>query len=161
MQNDLDQRGEARKYNGLKHHQKGRSTIMPAETNLSTLLKTLNPVLSTEEYVFCTTKEPFEKLIGLNPWAIIQEEESSTIIVTKEKADVTCLEYQGIFKRITLTVNSSLSAVGLTAVVTKKLSENHIAANIIAGYYHDHIFILKENGEKALELLIELEGIKK
>jgi hypothetical protein len=56
------------------------------------------------------------------------------------------------FKCITLNVPSSLDAVGLTAAVATKLAQS----NIIAAYYHDHIFIASKGAAKGLACLNEL-----
>ncbi|WP_238326176.1 ACT domain-containing protein [Marinomonas sp. S3726] len=52
-----------------------------------------------------------------------------------------------------MTVHSSLDAVGLTAAVATKLAEHDISANVIAAYYHDHIFVQKEKADAALQAL--------
>ena len=62
-----------------------------------------------------------------------------------------------IFRLITLTVHSSLEAVGLTAIVTNKLAEHEISANVVAAYYHDHIFVPCEKAGKAMEVLREFQ----
>jgi hypothetical protein len=49
-----------------------------------------------------------------------------------------------------------LDAVGLTAAFSSKLAEHGISANVIAGYFHDHIFVQKEHAEKAIAALNEL-----
>ena len=60
-------------------------------------------------------------------------------------------------RRITLGVHSSLEAVGLTAVVSTLLAKHEIsAANMIAGYHHDHLFVPANDAERAVELLIQL-----
>jgi hypothetical protein len=41
-------------------------------------------------------------------------------------------------------------------MVSVKLMELGISANVIAGYYHDHIFVQTEYAEKALIGLLEL-----
>jgi hypothetical protein len=56
---------------------------------------------------------------------------------------------------ITLTVHSSLEAVGLTAAVSAKLTEHNISANVIAAYYHDHILVQSERAEDAMKALGE------
>lgn len=58
-----------------------------------------------------------------------------------------------MFRGITLTIHSSLDAVGITAAVSTKLAEQGISANVIAAYYHDHIFVQAEKAELAIEAL--------
>ena len=53
-------------------------------------------------------------------------------------------------------IHSSLEAVGLTAAVSTKLATKGISANVIAAYYHDHIFVSAEKAELALLALKEL-----
>jgi hypothetical protein len=84
---------------------------------------------------------------------LFKEAEGITIIVKKEIADSLQLEYSFVASWITLTVHSSLEAVGLTAVFAKALSEKEISCNVVAGFYHDHIFIDVKETEKALEVL--------
>lgn len=71
----------------------------------------------------------------------------------KETADLLELNYSYIASWITLTVHSSLEAVGLTAAFAKALSENQISCNIVTSFYHDHIFINANDTEKALKVL--------
>ena len=63
--------------------------------------------------------------------------------------------YESIFKCITLKVHSSLETVGLTAAVSNKLAERGISANVIAAYFHDHIFVQAEKADVALSALNE------
>ena len=67
------------------------------------------------------------------------------------------LSFSGTFRQITLTVHSSLEAVGLTAAVASKLADRGISANVIAAYYHDHIFVQSDMAVSALKALSELE----
>ena len=55
----------------------------------------------------------------------------------------------------TLSVHSSLEAVGFTAAVTRRLAEEGISANVIAAHYHDHIFVPTNDATLALKLLVE------
>lgn len=70
-------------------------------------------------------------------------------------------EYESLFKQITLTVYSSLDALGLTAAVARKLASHGISANVVAAYYHDHIFVQKEKADEALLALKELSAAEK
>lgn len=76
-------------------------------------------------------------------------------MVTKEAAMAKNMPFESVFKGITLTIHSSLDAVGLTAAVSAKLAEKGISANVIAAYYHDHIFVQAEKAELAIEALSE------
>ncbi|RED43950.1 hypothetical protein DFQ10_104141 [Winogradskyella eximia] len=125
---------------------------MSGEKNLEVLLKSMKPKLNVGEFVFCKT----EHLDQLNLSQIImtfKEEESTTIIAKKEIADQLKLDYSFVASWITLTVHSSLEAVGLTAAFSKALSENDISCNVVAAYYHDHIFVDKKHTEKAMDIL--------
>lgn len=125
---------------------------MSGEKNLEILLKTMKPKRNLGEFVFCEV-ENLEK-INLNEIVMtFREEESITIITKKEIADKLNLKYSFIASWITLTIHSSLEAVGLTAAFSKALSENGISCNVVAALYHDHIFVDIKDTEKAMEIL--------
>lgn len=125
---------------------------MSGEKNLEILLKTMKPKRNLGEFVFCEV-ENLEK-INLNEIVMtFREEESITIIAKKEIADKLNLKYSFIASWITLTIHSSLEAVGLTAAFSKALSENGISCNVVAAFYHDHIFVDKKDTEKTMEIL--------
>lgn len=92
----------------------------------------------------------------LEPIATFIESEGLTLVLTKDKADESGLNYEGIFRQITLAVHSSLQAVGLTAAVSTKLTAKGISANVIAAYYYDHVFVPSDKAEAALRALKEL-----
>ena len=50
-------------------------------------------------------------------------------------------------------MRSSLDAVGLTAAVSRQLTEHGISCNVVAGYFHDHLFVPLDRGQQALDLL--------
>lgn len=130
---------------------------MGGETNLALLLKNIQPVLHEGDYVFCITGE----LNELNAGEILfyfREKESTTIIVRKEYADEAELPYEYISSWITLNVHSSLEAVGLTAAFSQALASEKISCNVVAAYYHDHIFVARADALKAMEILQKLSG---
>lgn len=129
---------------------------MSGTQNLNELLATMQPELVDEAFVFCTVTGRLDQYIALEPIATFIESEGLTLVLPKDKADEASLNYEGIFWQITLTVHSSLQAVGLTAAVSSKLASKGISANIIAAYYHDHIFVSSEQAEQALLALKEL-----
>lgn len=129
---------------------------MTGEKDLEKLLSSMSPRRLDGEYVFCTFKNAhYGDLSALAPIASFIEPEGLTLVVPKSKADEQRLHYECVFTGITLSVHSSLEAVGLTAAVARKLTEHGISANVMAGYYHDHIFVPKEHAEKAIEALNE------
>jgi hypothetical protein len=125
------------------------------ETNLNTLLKNMTPVLNEGDYVYCTTTS----LNNINTDDIIaffKEQESVTLILKKETADKLKLEYSYVAAWITLTIHSSLEATGLTAAFATALAKENISCNVVAAYYHDHIFVAKKDAEMALSTLRKL-----
>ncbi|MCP4411735.1 MAG: ACT domain-containing protein [Gammaproteobacteria bacterium] len=131
---------------------------MAGLTDIQVLLKEMKPILDRTEYIF-TTMACFnlnEEIICLNPIATFLEAEGMTVVITKKMAELKNLAYDAVFNKITLEVHSSLEAVGLTAAFSTALTVNNISANVIAGYYHDHIFVPIDNADQALATLIEL-----
>jgi hypothetical protein len=130
---------------------------MTGEKNIQKLLTSMSPNLAEGEFVFVSIKRAaYGDYVNLEPIATVVETEGLTMVISKDKADQGSLSYQSIFKCISLEVHSSLDAVGLTAAFSTKLSQYGISANVIAGYFHDHIFVQAEHADKAVAALIEL-----
>lgn len=133
---------------------------MSGETDIRILLKNMTPVLNDGEYVFCTVNDP-AKLNQNDIIGLFREYEGVTVILNKKIADQLNLEYNYIAAWITLTIHSSLDAVGLTAAFSKALADASISCNVVAAYYHDHIFIDLKDADKAMHVLKQLtEGIQ-
>ncbi len=58
---------------------------------------------------------------------------------------------------ITLSVHSDLQAVGLTAAFASALGKAGISCNVVAGAYHDHIFVPAEQAQRAMDALWALQ----
>ena len=128
---------------------------MTAITDLDILLKSMSPELIEGNYVFCTVNDTLSDYLALNPIATFHEKEGLTLVLEKHKAINAKLDFDAVFSLITLSVHSSLEAVGLTAAFATKLASYGISANVIAGYYHDHIFIPKDKTDAAMKALRE------
>ena len=128
---------------------------MSGETDLTNLLKGMTPVLNEGDYVFVTVKD-LDKIGRNDTICEFKEEEGTTIVIEKNKADTLKLNYTFIASWITLTIHSSLDAVGLTAAFSGALAKNEISCNVIAGYYHDHVFVDKKDAKKAMQTLTAL-----
>jgi len=130
---------------------------MPGETNLNKLLRNMTPVLNEGDYVFCSISD----LNGIDINEIIasfKEIEGTTVILKKQIADDLKLPYSYTASWITLTVHSSLEATGLTAAFANALADEGISCNVVAAYYHDHIFVDKKDADKAIEALTNLSA---
>ena len=128
---------------------------MPGETDLSILLKNIKPELHQGDYVFCSVGDinmiDIKQVIGT-----FAEKEGTTVVLSRENADKLHLTYSFVCSWITLTVNSSLEAIGLTAAFSTALSKERISCNVIAGYYHDHIFVNSRDAASAMKVLSSL-----
>lgn len=124
---------------------------------LKDLIKKLSPRLDSTSYVYCTVaKANYGELEKLKPIVSIAELEGLTLVVPLEAAKAEGLDYYRVFRRITLEGHSSLEALGLTSVVTSLLAERGITTNVIAGFYHDHMFVPNDRSEEAMKALEEL-----
>ncbi len=127
---------------------------MTGETNLDILISTMKPQLNDGDYVFCCIKTGQVDLSGV--LFFFKEQEGLTIVCTEDVAKKRHYTYNSVFSWITLNVHSALEAVGLTAAFAQALATHSISCNVVAGYYHDHIFVPKDRGVEALKVLKNL-----
>ncbi len=128
---------------------------MPEITNLSALIKELTPQINDGEFVFVTVKDT-DTVNRSEVLCEFKEQEGITMVVEQKVADHLHLSYDYVFSWITLKVRSSLSAVGLTAAFSSELARHDISCNVVAGYYHDHIFVNVEDTLRAIQVLNQL-----
>jgi uncharacterized protein len=112
----------------------------------------IRPDLHAEPYVFAAGEPP----PGAAPFALIREDEGLTLILTRAAADEAGLAYDYVAARITLRVNSALTATGLTALFSRILADAGISCNVIAGLAHDHLFVDWDQRGQAVALLDRL-----
>lgn len=130
---------------------------MSGEKDLTILLQKMEPVLNAGEYVFCTVKTLGEVPEIDKILFFFREHEAVTIVLEKTIADEWSMAYSYISSWITLTVHSSLEAIGLTAAFANALKNENISCNVVAAYFHDHIFVAKEDADKAMKTLSMLK----
>ena len=128
---------------------------MSGATDLGELLAAMEPSLADGmfAYVMVPGDDPGPYL-ARGPLGFFREAEGMTLILPAGAAEG--LAASPPMRMITLTVHSSLEAVGLTAAFAGALTKAGISANVVAAYYHDHIFVPARDAERALEVLREL-----
>ena len=129
---------------------------MPGELNLSVLIASMEPVLDTEEYAFCSVQPSERSKIRSSCTMEFLENEGITLILKKQDAEKEKLDFSYPCRLITLSVHSSLEAVGFLAAITKQLAVAGISVNAVSAFYHDHIFVPTDKAEMALKLLKEM-----
>jgi uncharacterized protein len=127
---------------------------MSGEQNLEVLLRTMQPNLNEGQYIFTTVQELPQDLGHVS--FFFKEKEGITVVCLKIDADLYGYKYAGVMSWITLAVHSSLEAVGLTAAFSQALTQAEISCNVVAGFYHDHIFVPEERALAAMAALSTL-----
>lgn len=125
-------------------------------SDLSTLLATMEPALADGVYVYSSVAHGFD-ISRVPVVATMREAEGLTVVVAEEVALSMGLPVLFRCAWITLTVHSDLQAVGLTATFAKALGDQGISCNVIAGAYHDHIFVPYEEAARAMIALQNLQ----
>lgn len=128
---------------------------MSGEMDLQKLIQNMKPTLNEGEFVYCSLDNS-QTTDELDPLCMFQEKEGTTVIIPKQQADNAALPYSVVCSWITLTVHSSLEAVGLTAAVSTALTQANISCNVVAAYYHDHIFVPVKDAKRAMNVLGKL-----
>jgi len=128
---------------------------MAGETSLTTLLRSMSPQLNAGEYVFCTLRDG-QLPSGVEIVGSFREQEGLTVILQRSQAEIAGFSFDYVAAWITLNVHSALEAVGLTAAFASALGKAGISCNVIAGYYHDHLFVGQADAERAMQVLRDL-----
>jgi hypothetical protein len=132
-----------------------RTFSMAGETSLATLLRSMSPQLNDGEYVFCTIRDGHLPE-GCEVIGSFREQEGLTVILERGQAEKAGFSFDYVAAWITLNVHSALEAVGLTAAFASALGQAGISCNVIAGYYHDHLFVGQADAERAMTVLRQL-----
>ena len=129
---------------------------MTGDRNLQTLLAGMRPVQRGGEYVYVLW--PHGRPLAGRVEAAVREAEGLTVVLPRAEADRQGLAYDFVGAWITLEIHSALEAVGLTAAVSKALTDARISCNVLAGFHHDHLLVPVADAPRALEVLAELSA---
>jgi hypothetical protein len=125
---------------------------MSGEKNLDKLMRDMTPVLSDKNYVFVSVS--FDHSIeNISYLMLFREKEGITLIVDADEAQRHNLTALFECRMITLSVHSSLEAVGFMARIANLLAADGISVNPVSGAYHDHLFIPTKDAERAMVIL--------
>ncbi len=126
---------------------------MSGERDLAALLAGMEPERQPGSFVFTTAPTLPADVV---PTVLVREQEGSTLVIERADADRLGLGYEYVAAMITLRVHSALEAVGLTAAVSTRLAQHGISCNVVAGYFHDHLFVPEAEADRVVALLREL-----
>ncbi|KAL1305218.1 hypothetical protein AAFC00_002136 [Neodothiora populina] len=160
-------------------------TSQGGTSDLSNLIRTMRPTLHPSTFIFChilsspsSTSRPQAPHLpslptNLEIQCLFREAEGWTLIATEASLQRSLeAETEGSLEAIreqvddasnrwcmiTLNVHSSLLAVGFIAAVAQRLKMSGIPSNVIAGYFHDHIFVPEG---KVRDTMVALEAMSR
>jgi hypothetical protein len=126
---------------------------MPGERDLAPLLRGLSPALDDIQYGFGTLPRGQALPDGVRWLGLFEEDEGVTVIAPRETLAAAGIVHSAAMAKISLKVHSSLEAVGLTAAISAALTDVGISANVVAAYFHDHVFVPWNRRDEALIVL--------
>ncbi|MFK7741254.1 MAG: ACT domain-containing protein [Planctomycetota bacterium] len=85
--------------------------------------------------------------------AMVREAEGWTLVMPLERAQAAGLSVLLECAWLTLGLETSLEAIGITARVAGKLAAHGIACNVLAGACHDHILVPVARAAEAQEAI--------
>ena len=130
----------------------------PGETDLATMLASLDVARRPGVFTYIEIPgTPTTELVELAQ-AVVVEDEGTTVVLDVEHARAARLSFEVELAWLSLTVHSSLEAVGLTAAFSAALGDAGISCNVLAGYRHDHLLVPDADAGRAIEVLRSLRG---
>ncbi len=124
----------------------------PGETDLAAMVSTLSVQRRPGVFAYIAVEVPTPGLIAA-AHAVVKEGRLTTIVLPVEAAERAGQATDVRFAWLTLTVQSSLDAVGLTAVVSARLAAIGIPCNVLAGFHHDHLLVPVDRVDDATSAL--------
>ena len=133
-----------------------RGAMNNAISNLAVLLRSMEPALHAGCFAYCVVPHGTDAS-ALAPVVSVAEAEGLTLVVPEARAIEAGLTVLFRAAWITLTVHSDLQAVGLTAAFSRALGDAGISCNVVAGAFHDHVFVPVDQARRALDALQDLQ----
>lgn len=127
----------------------------PGLTDLRALLAALDPEIDPVPKRFLHVSHEKARERMADALMMFREAEGTTLIVDVDHDEIAGSE-RLLWTRITLRVQSSLTAVGLMAAVSAALARRGIPCNPVSAFLHDHIFVPWERRDDALDALSHL-----
>jgi hypothetical protein len=126
----------------------------PGLTDLRALLAALDPELDPvpKRFLHASHEKARERMA--DALMMFREAEGTTLIVDVD--DAAPGNERMLWARITLRVQSSLTAVGLMAAVSAALAKRGIPCNPVSAFLHDHLFVPWDRRDDALDALSHL-----
>jgi uncharacterized protein len=126
----------------------------PGLTDLRALLAALDPEVDPvpKRFLHASHEKARERMA--DALMMFREAEGTTLIVDVDEDDLG--NERMLWARITLRVQSSLTAVGMMAAVSAALARRGIPCNPVSAFLHDHIFVPWERRDDALDALSHL-----
>ncbi|MGL5010377.1 MAG: ACT domain-containing protein [Paracoccaceae bacterium] len=127
-------------------------------SDLKGMLAGMEPVLQAGVWAYVVVPEGDWPVAMEDVAGMVREAAGVTLILREEVALAAGLEVRFRCAWITLEVHSDLAGVGLTAAFAGALAEVGISCNVMAGVFHDHLFVPEGDGARAMVALRALQA---
>jgi hypothetical protein len=135
-----------------RDHWQAVCVAAPGETDLDVMLATLAVERRPGLFTYVSVTAVSSELLA-DAHALVTEGATTTVVLPVEAAERGGHRIDVRLAWLTLTVQSSLEAVGLTAHVSTRLAAEGIACNVLAGYHHDHLLVPADRAVAAIAAL--------
>jgi hypothetical protein len=123
----------------------------PGQTDLAAMLGSMALVRRADPVTVVHLEQRVP--LGGGVLALVDEEEGTTAVVTVDAAQRRGWPVGFVGAWLTVSVHSSLDAVGLTAALATALAGRGIACNVLAGFFHDHLLVPWDRADDAIHCL--------
>lgn len=127
--------------------------------DLTEIFKHLQIDINEVNAVYVTVPTDFDQdLLNFEPICMFKENEGTTLIIPESQASRIDFEKSKPMAWLTVKAHTDLESIGFTAALSAALWSVEIICNVIAGYYHDHLFVPVDDAQRAKDTLEELRA---